>query len=232
MGRVIDLLTEGGEIEGPQSVPGDPNRERRQRILGGSKTQRGQAHTLEAVVAGIVLLSSLVFALQVTAVTPLSASTASQHIENQQQSVATGVLAVTQETGALKRAVLFWNTTGFKFHNATNNYYVNNVPPNDFGDILKRAYRGQGIAYNVYVSYEDGQGNQERRRMLYRGEPSDHAVTSARTVTLYENDELYDAKEMESGTTLDSTSDFYAPNASSSTGLYNTVRVEVVVWRM
>ena len=67
---------------------------------------RGQAYTLEAIIASVLLISSLVFALQVTVVTPLSASTSNQHIENQQRASAAGVLTAAQETGALKDAVL------------------------------------------------------------------------------------------------------------------------------
>ncbi len=66
---------------------------------------RAQAHTLEAIVSGMLLLASLVFALQMTAVTPLSASTSSQHIENQQQAIGHGVLASAVAEGALKPAV-------------------------------------------------------------------------------------------------------------------------------
>ena len=72
-------------------------------------TVRGQIYTLEAVIAAVLLVSSLVFALQVTAVTPLSASTSNQHIENQQRASASGVLTAAEEAGILQDAVLFWN---------------------------------------------------------------------------------------------------------------------------
>jgi len=58
---------------------------------------RAQAHTLEAFAAAILLVAALTFALQATAVTPLSASTSNQHIENQQRAVATDLLATSAE---------------------------------------------------------------------------------------------------------------------------------------
>jgi len=115
---------------------------------------RGQAHTLEAIIASLLLLSSIVFALQITAVTPLSASTSNQHIENQQQASAEGILSMTKESGALEDAVLFWNASGDRFHNTTvaTDYYTRTMPT-EFGRILERSFGERGIAYNVYVTY-------------------------------------------------------------------------------
>lgn len=195
---------------------------------------RAQAHTLEGVIAGILLLSSLTFALQVTAVTPLSASTSSQHIENQQQSIAEGVLTVTAENGDLKDAVLFWNDTSQQFHDASRGFYVNGPPPNEFGETLSMAYGGRGIAYNVYVSYQTTTGNWVDQPMLYRGRPSDNAVSASRTVTLYESDCLVDENAEPTGNCLSDSNvadNFYANDVSGS-GVFNVVRVEVVVWRM
>lgn len=199
---------------------------------------RGQAHTLEGVVAGILLLTSLVFALQVTAVTPLSASTASQHIENQHQTTADGVLATADDRGALKRAVLFWGDAdgdGHRsFHDATHPpYYVDEPPNNAFGDILAGALGNRGLVYNVYVVYQDENGNWLRQRMVFRGAPSDNAVTASRSVPLFDDDVLYDENEEPTAAELgDPSTAFYAPDAAPESGVYNFVRVEVVVWRM
>ena len=128
---------------------------------------RGQAYTLEAVIASLLLVSSLVFALQVTAVTPLSASTSNQHIENQQRASASGVLTAAQEAGALKDAVLYWDDGEKKFHDAERlAYYTNNYPPNEFGNITERAFDGRGLAVNVLVYYNE---SEEPSRMVYRG---------------------------------------------------------------
>jgi hypothetical protein len=111
------------------------------------RADRGQAYTLEAFIAALLLISSLTFALQVTAVTPLSASTANQHIENQQRSSASGVLAAGHESGALKEAVLYWNASTERFHDATrNDYYTNEYPDIPFGEMLDRAFGGRGLA--------------------------------------------------------------------------------------
>jgi len=190
---------------------------------------RGQAYTLEAIIASVLLISSLVFALQVTAVTPLSASTSNQHIENQQRASAAGVLTAAQETGALKDAVLLWNESEGEYHRAERvTFYTNSYPPGEFGNITERAFDGRGLAVNVLI-YPDT--NSEPSRLVYRGEPSDNAVSASRTVTIYEDDELQGPHTSATPSTSDNYSNV-VPAASNSNSVYNVVRVEVVVWRM
>ena len=192
---------------------------------------RGQAYTLEAIIAAVLLISSLVFALQVTAVTPLSASTSNQHIENQQRASAAGVLTAAQEAGALKDAVLFWNDSQGKFHGADRTFYTNIYPPNEFGNITERAFEGRGLAVNVLV-YPDA--NADPSRMVYRGEPSDNAVSASRTVTIYEDDVLTGTMAPDDTVNASAAANFteVAPPDANSNDVYNVVRVEVVVWRM
>ena len=197
-------------------------------------TDRGQAYTLEAFIAALLLVSSLTFALQVTAVTPLSASTANQHIENQQRASASGVLAAGQESDALREALLYWNTTDEEFHGATRiDYYTNQYPDVEFGRMLDRAFGGRGLAVNVLVHTED---RTRPQRMVYHGEPSDNAAAASRTVTLYDDDRVRLANESQGRTLADVDADggasFYATDAHDGSLVYNVVRVEVVVWRM
>ncbi|MFB6256033.1 MAG: hypothetical protein ABEH58_04770 [Haloplanus sp.] len=196
---------------------------------------RAQAHTLEAVTASIVVLASVVFALQVTAVTPLSASTASQHIENQQQSSAAGVLDATRDSGALETAVAYWDDTNGTLHGTSGGGYTTNEEVNRtaLGRMLLDTFENRGVAFNVYLTYTSDTGSIARKRFIYRGQPSDNAATATTTVALYDDDHIYAADETPTNTTLNgsSTYDALIP-PGSSTGLYNVVRVEVVVWRM
>lgn len=195
---------------------------------------RGQAYTLEAFIAALLLVSSLTFALQVTAVTPLSASTANQHIENQQRASASGLLAASNEDGALKEAVLYWNAENETFNDATRiDYYTNEYPDIPFGNMTDRAFGGRGLAVNVLVHTED---RSRPQRMVYHGEPSDNAASASRTVTLYDDDRLRYANRSE-GRTLstvedDTTAAFYATDVNDDSQVFHVVRVEVVVWRM
>ena len=195
---------------------------------------RGQAYTLEAFIAALLLVSSLTFALQVTAVTPLSASTANQHIENQQRASASGVLAAADEQDALKEAVLYWDHENETFHDPTRlDYYTNDYPPNTFGNVTQRAFGGRGLAVNVFVHTEN---DRRPQRMVYHGEPSDNAASASRTVTLYDDDRIRYANRTAGPTLSEVESDsrwgFYASDGHPDGLVYNVVRIEVVVWRM
>ncbi len=195
-----------------------------------TERDRGQAHTLEAIVAGLLLLSAVVYALQMTAVTPLSASTSSQHIENQQSSVARGVLAVAAERDALKPTLLYWNNASSEFHGSPDTgYYTSEPPDTTFGDMLERAFDDAAIAYNVDVRYLTTDGDVAREPMVHRGVPSDNAVRSARAVTLTDDDRLVDPDGSRNMTVAES-STFYADDLNGT--VYNVVRVEVVAWRI
>jgi hypothetical protein len=194
--------------------------------------ERAQAHTLEAVVAGLLLLSSIIFALQMTAVTPLSASTSSQHIENQQRAVAQGALATADSQGALKESVLYWNDTGGQFHGTSDiGYYTNDPPNTTFGAILRETFDVRSISYNVYVSYQKQGGGRISKPMIYRGRPSDNAVSAARSVTLMDDDLLIEPDgSVNRSVNVSSASTYPAQNVGAS--VYNIVRVEVVAWRI
>ncbi|MFB6178314.1 MAG: hypothetical protein ABEI77_01160 [Halorientalis sp.] len=192
---------------------------------------RGQVHTLEAIVGALLLLTSVVFALQMTAVTPLSASTSSQHIENQQQASIEGVLASAAQSGALRRAVLYWNESRGTFQNTSSEqFYTARTPPNEFGQLLERQFGSRGIAYNVRVKYRTASGNVGEQLMVNQGEPSDNAVTSARTLVLPDDARLYNESGVRPETSI---RDSYMSNdIAEGSPVYNVVRVEVTVWRI
>jgi len=195
---------------------------------------RGQAHTLEATIASLLMLSAIIFALQMTAVTPLSASTSSQHIENQQRATAEGVLATAAEEDALKPAVLYWNDSTDRFHNTTDDrkYYSggSQYPNHRFGQLLTRAFSDSGIAYNVNFQFGT---NSNSTRYIYSGEPSDNAVAATQAVSVYDDDQIYDADESTNSTEVSSSSYASELGFSDENGnFHTTVRVEVVVWQI
>jgi len=193
---------------------------------------RGQAHTLEAFTAALLLVSGVVFALQATAVTPLSASTSNQHIENQQRLVANDVLGATAENGSLREAVLFWSPSTNRFPGAgERGYYTNGGPPNEFGETLNRTFRERRIAFNVHLTYQRP-GTPGRKTMVYMGSPTDNAVTATRLVPLYNDSELTAPGATQTLGGADANGSFYAPDVADGSTLFNVVEVEIVVWRM
>jgi len=204
----------------------------------GRSDERGQAHTLEAVVGAVLLLTAIAFALQVTVVTPLSASTSSQHIEGQQRAVAQGVLASAAEEGALQEAVLYLNETTGEYHNTIAGGYYTNAPAElRFGEMLERAFSEPGIAYNVYVSYQTVNGGINEDPIIQQGTPSDNAVSATRTIVLRDDDRLIDENGDVTDTTLAEAGDAVDINdpiadAPRANGVYNVVRIEVIAWRI
>ncbi|WP_152040686.1 DUF7288 family protein [Salinigranum salinum] len=193
---------------------------------------RGQAHTLEAFAAATILLASIVFALQVTAVTPLTASTSSQHIENQQEAVATGVLAAAAENGTLEPTLLAVNNSTGRFHgNTFEGTFVAGGPPTALGETLNETFLDRGIAFNLYVHHTTSERTVRRQTIVRMGGPSDNAISARWLVTLYDDDVLYAADGTETTHTLENSTTFYAADRHPGP-LYNVLEVEVVVWRM
>jgi hypothetical protein len=193
---------------------------------------RGQAHTLEAFAAATILLASIVFALQVTAVTPLTASTSSQHIENQQEAIATGVLAGAAENETLKPTLLYVNNSTGRFHGDTfDGMYVSGGPPTTLGERLDETFLDRGIAFNLYVHFQTSDRTVRRETVVEMGGPSDNAISARWLVTLYDDDVLYAEDGTETDHTLTASDSFYAADRHVGP-VYNVVEVEVVVWRM
>lgn len=203
-------------------------------VTGPRPGDRGQGHTLEAVAAAFLLIASIAFALQMAAVTPLSASTSSQHLENQLRATGAGVLASAAETGDLSGAVRYWNDDNARFHDAPDGgYYSADPPTNALGRALNRSLDRRNVAYNVYLVYESGNGVQQRKRMIFRGEPSDHAVRASRTVVVHEDDPLVESDGSRNATvTVRSADTYFLPDSRPGDSVRNVVRVEVVAWRI
>ena len=196
------------------------------------RDRRGQAHTLEAFTAALLVVAGVLFAMQATAVTPLTASTSNQHIENQHRVAAADLLAGASERGALRTAVLFWDETNQSFVGTNESgLYANGGPPNAFGESLNETFGsfsspGRRIAYNVFVYYHLPDNSTRRQTMVYMGSPSDNAAAASRTVALYDDTPI-------NGTATNvSVGRFYAPDAAPNATLYNVLEVRIVVWQM
>lgn len=197
--------------------------------------ESGQAHTLEAIVGGILIIATIIFAVQATAITPLTVSTSHEHIETQQRSMADGVLSNAQNSHVdsgvtvLEDALLSWDTTNQTFDNASASGYLGSYPDNRFGEILDITFTDRRVATNIYVTYRDGVQESETQQYVHMGEPSANSVSATTTVVLYDHYPM--TAPGETGTISD-TSDFYAPDAFPSSTVYNVVEVRIVTWRI
>lgn len=187
---------------------------------------RGQAHTLEGIGAALVVVLAVTFTLQATAVTPLTASTASQHIETQHERTASGLLDTARANDTISATLRYWNDSAGKFRNASDRgYYVGTTPDTAFVDSLQAAFADHAIVFNVNAYYVTPNGDRRLRRVIFNGNPSSDAVAVSRYVTLYDDQRLTGDPN---APTLENASYFMrdAPGP-----LYGVVEVEVVLWR-
>lgn len=181
---------------------------------------RGQAITLEAVVGAIILLLMVLFALQSTVITPLSASTANQQIEEQNRAIASDILDTAAEENEITPVILNWNESQDKFNNTDDGYYTQGVPTTfEFGELLYRSLTKEDMAYNLNIEYQN-ESQSNSTTVVYQGQPSYNAVTTTETIFLYDH------------TVESSGPDRYIPDISADSQLHNVVRVKLVVWRM
>jgi hypothetical protein len=192
---------------------------------------RGQAHVLEGIVAALLILTSVIFALQVTAVTPLTASTANQHLQTQGAGTVSGLLVAADDRGTLRDTVLYWNESASRFHNSGAEEQYTDSIPTEFGSTLESTVSPKGLIYNVNVLSVNTAGQVREHQMLHQGEPSDQAVSITRSVTLYDDDRLRDENGSQTDQTVGNTTAYFASEVSEGP-LYNVVRIEVVVWRV
>ncbi len=197
-------------------------------------TERGQIHSLEAVIAALLIVGGLLFASQATAVTPLSASTSNQHIENQQQTMANDLLAITAANGTLQEALLYWNVSESAFidANAELGHYSGSPPPgHPLHDAFSQTFEGGLYAYNIELRTVDERGGFDSTQLIHMGTPSDNAVTATTTVTLYNFDTIDgDGPRLDE---MDGESEFWTdPHSNETASVYTTVEVRMTIWRM
>lgn len=204
-------------------------------------TNRGQAHTTEAVVASVLIILTLLFALQTTTVTPFSSTTTDKHLENQERETVGNAIEIAHSNGDLKQTLLNWNgsdTTneeaGFAGRENPNesSYYTNMDADTAFIDQLSDSIDTTQTAYNIDLVYYNHTNDAEQtQRLLRTGSPSDNVITVRRPILLHDTDTL----TTDQSTELEETNndEFYINDlhSSDSTATYNYVEVEVIVWR-
>jgi hypothetical protein len=199
---------------------------------------RGQAYTLEGVVAALLLLSTVVLAIQTVAVTPTTPGTIDRDARAQLRVQAQDVLSAGHESGALTETVLNWNTTTDLFYDPYPNYNVSDTfgygpkrVPTEFGGMLNQTFAQRDYNVNVYLEYRSNESSwteTEQYPLLRRGVPTDNAVSATYVVTLYDDMRLT-AGNNERLADVDQTS-YFAEDIYPDGPVYNVIRVRVVVW--
>lgn len=204
--------------------------------------ERAQAYTLESVIAALLLLSAVLFALQALIVTPTTSGTVDPDVQSDLRQQANDVLVTTaaEDDFDLSATVRYWDQGDQTFFNATNNVtgYGSSPPPGVFGTLLEETFGERSRQYNVNITYLSNNSSQPRENtpMVYRGEPSENAVAATYTVTLFDQQTLTsptagDVELHELDTNSTDGDDGYYPIPNAVEGpVYNVVEVRVIVW--
>ncbi|EMA15718.1 DUF7288 family protein [Haloarcula amylolytica] len=189
---------------------------------------RGQAYTLEGVLAAIVVVTATVYGLSAVDTGPFQ--TGSQQRTAELESRASDTLSLAAETGAL--------------HNATACYSVGTPTLNgnqtgsstEFEMMLNQTFDRQGDQYNLYFSYWDSDSDARQTTIVSQeteenvaDRPADAAVATE-TVTLTDDMPARIGDCSGTGPSLSTVDGYFAPDAESDSIVYNVVEVRLVVW--
>lgn len=204
---------------------------------------RGQAFTLESLVAALLLLTALLFALQAVVITPTSAGSLDRDTQAELLQESSDTLVTAENEGELSRMARFWeqdsngnwvfadgpNSTSGPYVSENIGYERDLLPVQDLGESLNHTVR-EGNQYNVVLAYQTPDGNRETIALVYQGTPGQEVVTTSYAVTLTD-DQLVTGPD-EPGRTLEqanSTAD--VPILDLNAGpVYNVVEVRLVLW--
>ncbi len=188
-----------------------------------------QLHTLEALMAVIIITGIIIFTVQATSLTPLTSSTANAHIEAQLQTLAQDMLIVLDHSqhgknSSLKEDILNWNGEAYSWNSTAYRSELNNtLTGSSTVDILKTVIVPKGIAHNVQFAVINDAGAVMTLNYIYNGDPSDNAVIVSRRVLLSDSD-IANTTQFRSNTGI--------ADADTSTDFYNLIDVEMTLWRM
>lgn len=199
---------------------------------------RGQAFTLEGFVAAALLLGAVGLALQ-TAVAPPESGT--QDRPGSLRTQADDILRTTASSDrGLGYAVRYWDPLRQRFYGANDRqvgYGNATLPPELFGGAFARAFDTRSLTYNVVVVYQQPNTTAlGQEPLVYRGTPSENAVTARHTATLYDGMRLTspasDERTLTEFTTNESNNEgrFYPIPDVSDGPIYNVIEIRVTVW--
>lgn len=203
---------------------------------------RGQAFTLEGLTAGLVLVTAVLFAVQSVAVTPTTGGAVDERAQSNTRAEAQDVLATVanNETFGLSELVRYWSPDAMTYQGAINPRigYGSRQPPGELGTLLNQVFTRHGETYNLDVVYQrrNVSNGTESVTMVYRGEPSDDAVTVSQTVTLYDNQTLtapssaQQALRFYDTNATNSRASYYPVPDAVDGAVYNVVEVRLTVW--
>lgn len=202
-----------------------------------SGSDRGQAYTLEALIAALLLVTAVLFALQSVVITPTSAGTLDRDVQSQLQHEASDVLVTAANEGELSRMARYWDCSDGGFATQRNagawveddGYATDRVPVEDLASVLAQSF-DPTTRYNVLLIYDNDRSDdvQNVSRLVYQGAPSEESVSASYMVTLTDDQRVTDPEHRHQ--TLADCNSPPIKDAHTGSTVYNVVEVRVVLW--
>lgn len=189
---------------------------------------RGQAYTLEGVLAAIVVVTATVYGLSAVDTGPFQTGTEQRTAELDTR--AADLLSLAAETGALQNATRCYSVGAPTLNgNQTGS-------STEFERMLNHTFDRQGDEYNLYLSYWDRDANDRETALVSQAtnqnaadNPAGAAVATE-TVTLTDDMPTRIGDCSGTGPALSVVDDYFAPDARPDSIVYNVVEVRLVVW--
>lgn len=194
--------------------------------------EKAQLFTLEGVAAASIMLIVIIYAIDATSMTPLTASTSSVHVEAELRAMGQDIFNILDyaEPGyrsKLKSDVVAWSWNPREYIWSGSNYTekgTTNVTGNltNITELFNATLIRQGTAHNLdFVFLYPGADNKTypvKIKVIFNGDPSNNAVIVSRKIVLHDSDNV----------NTDST----IKDIDSSSNFYNIVDIKLTLWRM
>ncbi len=210
------------------------------------RDDRGQLHTLEAVIASTVMLFVTIYAVESTSLTPFTSSTLGSGAEGEMLQLGQGLLAaldygspqfqsklkqdlvewINQSNQTGKLSEYFWNGEkggkegGVYINPETGHNLTYDINSSNLTGTLSSNLWSQGLAHNLEIRYLNN-SKIETAIMLWTGEPSENAVTATRKLVIHNSDFPVNTTN----------ASFAIPDIDQSSDLYNILEVRLTLWR-
>ena len=192
--------------------------------------EKAQLHTLEGVAAASIMLIVIIYAIDATSMTPLTASTSNVHVEAELRAMGQDIFnildyAEPNYSSKLKMDIAAWDGNEYIWSGA---YYTlkgtTDVQCNltNISELFNATLIKQGTAHNLDVVFlsrrPDNTTYPVNVKIIFNGNPSNNAVIVSRKIVLQDSDNLNSFNPIED---IDLTSNFH-----------NIVDIRLILWRM
>lgn len=189
----------------------------------------GQSYTLESVAVFTVLITTVLLAQSLYSAEAISQNISNNKVEIQNANTAESFTESMQTQGNLSKSIRTWDEGSNSFYNTTSEeYYTDTLPPTELGTNIGKM-QDDGYNINMYLIYYVGDTRYQEEYII-NGEPTKTAATYTTNVPLYNSDPIRTQSGV-SGTQLSGSSNFIIQEDSNST-IYNTVAVQIQVWKI